>query len=358
MGKREDHNDEVRGYILENVRAHPKDISKLVAQQFHVSREAALKHVRALIQQRALAVSGSTRDRSYELLPTVDETWHFSLGEGLEEDKVWRTHVAPLLEGVRKNVIDICQYGLTEMLNNAVEHSEGQAVSVDVEIWPDLIELTVYDDGVGIFNKIQRAYGLDDPLHAILELSKGKLSTDSGRHTGEGVFFTSRMFDFFSILSDRIRFGHKAPDFDAMLEDAEPMRGTAVFMEISPKADRTAAGVFDRFSVEPGGFGFDRTIVPVSLARYGNENLISRSQARRLLARLDRFKEVRLDFRKVDMIGQAFADEVFRVFPSQHPDVHLIPIEANEQILKMIARTQANAEQEQPAPPKGTDGGR
>src|SRR5271157_4874965 len=99
MGKREDRNHEVRSFILENVRAHPKDIAKLVAEHFHVSREAALKHIRVLIEKRALAVSGSTRDRSYELLPTVHETWSFSLGEGLEEDKVWRTRVAPLLEG-------------------------------------------------------------------------------------------------------------------------------------------------------------------------------------------------------------------------------------------------------------------
>ena len=70
----------------------------------------------------------------------------------------------------------------------------------------------------------------------------------------------------------------------------------------------------------------------------GYENLVSRSQAKRLLARVDRFKEVILDFADVHSIGQAFADEIFRVFSSQHPDVRIRVVNANDNILKMIRR--------------------
>lgn len=108
-------------------------------------------------------------------------------------------------------------------------------------------------------------------------------------------------------------------------------------MKISSQSQRTTKQVFDRFTTDDD-YGFSRTHVPVFLARYGSENLVSRSQAKRLLARFERFKEILLDFDKVDSIGQAFADEIFRVFTSQHPSIHLYHINANKQVKNMITR--------------------
>ena len=59
------------------------------------------------------------------------------------------------------------------------------------------------------------------------------------------------------------------------------------------------------------------------------------------MARLDRFKEVVLDFKGVTMIGPAFADEIFRVFSTQHPEVKLTPINAVDAVLQMIPRAQS-----------------
>ena len=36
-------------------------------------------------------------------------------------------------------------------------------------------------------------------------------------------------------------------------------------------------------------------------------------------------------------IGQAFADEIFRVFKNTHPDVHLTPINCTPLVKRMIA---------------------
>jgi hypothetical protein len=44
-----------------------------------------------------------------------------------------------------------------------------------------------------------------------------------------------------------------------------------------------------------------------------------------------------LDFKGVVLIGQAFADEVFRVFALAHPEVELIPLNANKEVRRMIA---------------------
>ncbi len=114
--------------------------------------------------------------------------------------------------------------------------------------------------------------------------------------------------------------------------------GTIVKMEIILNSKRLAKDIFDKYSSENDDFGFTRTIVPVVLAKYGNENLISRSQAKRLLARLEKFREVIFDFDKVDTIGQAFADEIFRVFQSQNPHINLTAINTNEEVRKNISK--------------------
>jgi anti-anti-sigma regulatory factor len=58
-----------------------------------------------------------------------------------------------------------------------------------------------------------------------------------------------------------------------------------------------------------------------------------------VLARIDRFKTVVFDFSEVDVIGQAFADEIFRVFATSHPDITASVIYANPAILRTIAAT-------------------
>jgi len=45
-----------------------------------------------------------------------------------------------------------------------------------------------------------------------------------------------------------------------------------------------------------------------------------------------------LDFRNVPTIGQAFADEIFRVFANEHPGIELVPVRANSEIKRMIER--------------------
>jgi len=41
---------------------------------------------------------------------------------------------------------------------------------------------------------------------------------------------------------------------------------------------------------------------------------ISRAEAKRLVVNLEKFREVELDFGGVDLVGQGFANELFRVF--------------------------------------------
>lgn len=328
----------IRRYIIEHLAQHPSDIAKVTAEHFDLTRQAVSKHLGRLVSEGVLGKEGNTRRRTYKLLPTV--TWRkvYSISDELAEDLAWRFDVVPELGTMPENVLDIWHYGFTEMFNNAIDHSSGKSISVVLEKTAVSTQIAIFDDGVGIFKKIQAQLGLLDERHAVLELAKGKLTTDPAHHTGEGIFFTSRMFDDFEILSGGVYFSHKfGATEDWVLEGSRYETGTAVWMKLNNHTSRSMKKVFDQFSTGDE-FGFNKTIVPVRLAQYGDDKLISRSQAKRLLGRVDRFKTVILDFKDVESIGQAFADEVFRVFVNAHPQMEIIEIQANMQVQQMIRR--------------------
>lgn len=335
----------IREFILKHVDEHAKDLTRSVAAHFDISRQAAHQQVAKLVKEGVIVASGTGRNRRYELAPLVDKSFIIPITKSLQEDSVWRELVRPALQNIAENARRICEYGLTEMLNNAIDHSEGRHVSISILVKPTKIRLVVDDDGIGIFHKIQRELGLIDPRLAILELAKGKLTTDPSRHTGEGIFFTSRVFDSFVILSRNLTFLHNSGEKDWLMDDEsegeaeiDTFKGTCITMEIDPHTSRSLKEVFNQFASPESDYGFAKTVVPVHLARIGDENLMSRSQAKRLLGRVDRFQEVILDFDKVDTIGQAFADEIFRVYRLQHPNVNIVPINTNENVAKMMMR--------------------
>jgi anti-sigma regulatory factor (Ser/Thr protein kinase) len=344
MDKLRKRSEQIRQFILDNVEHHPKDIANLAARTFGISRQAINKHVQRLVEQKALLVRGTTRSRHY-ILHSLDQWEHiYPLDNSLEEHMVWRNDILPRFGQLPGNVIDIWQYGFTEMLNNAIDHSSGKNISIQLKKTAATIEIILYDDGEGIFRKIQREMKLTDERHAVLELSKGKLTTDPDNHTGEGIFFTSRMFDDFTIVSGNVYFSHTHGEVeDWILENQKSQSGTGVFMKLTNNTDRTTKQVFDSFTSDEE-YSFTKTVVPARLAQYGDEKLISRSQAKRLLTRVDRFKVVIFDFDGIETIGQAFADEVFRVFRKQHPEVELHHIKASKEVAQMISRAESRIE--------------
>lgn len=330
--------EECRKYILNNVERFPADIAKQVCQKFGISRQAANKHLQHLVEEKILTISGNTRGRVYKLAPIISFHKSYVLDPNLKEDVVWLREVKPLLGVMPKNVLNIWHYCFTEMLNNAIDHSEGGLVEIEVTKTAISTEILIQDNGVGIFKKIQEELNLADERHAVLELAKGKFTTDPNNHSGEGIFFSSRACDDYTILSGDIYFNHEfGKKEDWIINVGEKLSGTAVFMKLHNHTSRTLKKIFDDYS-SGEDYGFNKTVVPVEMAQYGDDALISRSQAKRVLNRVDRFKTVIFDFEGVDSIGQAFADEVFRVFADQHPDITIEYIKANPDVRKMITR--------------------
>ncbi len=331
--------DEIKGYLVRLVEdSHKSPVAK-AADQFKVTRITANRYLNELIQSGDIIVTGTgTQNRHYMLgrIETVEERW--TVEPTVREEDVWRSFQM-LAEDRQDNERLICSYGLTEMVNNAVDHSGGEDMSISFRKSFGFIEIVITDDGMGIFNKIAQALHLEHVQQALLELSKGKFTTDPEKHSGEGIFFTSRMFDEFSILSGNLLFSHIG---EGQLSDwlvtlaVDELQGTEIRMKLYLPSRRIPEDVYDQYRVDEPGSGFTRTVIPLSLAEIGDEFLLSRSQARRVLARANRFKEVILNFSRVESIGQAFADEIFRVFANGHPDVNLITVACNAKVQRMI----------------------
>lgn len=342
MTKLRSRGEKIRKFILTNVEKHPSDIASTTSRKFDITRQAVNKHLKRLVDEECLAVEGKTRSRTYKLRPMVQWTGNFRITENLAEDIVWREEIRPKMGAMPDNVIDIWHYGITEMFNNAIDHSDGAKIIVQLSQSAVSTQLALYDDGIGIFKKIQTELDLLDERHSVLELSKGKLTTDPDRHTGEGIFFTSRMFDDFQILSGGTYFSHKyGENEDWILERDKFNSGTAVWMKLNNHTSRTSKKIFGKFT-SGDDFSFNKTVVPVRLAQYGDDKLVSRSQAKRLIARFEKFKVVILDFEGVESIGQAFADEIYRVFQLVHPEIELAEVNENKLVRDMVHRARSN----------------
>jgi anti-sigma regulatory factor (Ser/Thr protein kinase) len=328
-----------RSKALELIAAEGSRVGARLAQAVGVSRQVASGYLQALVRDGLVEAEGTTRARVYRLKTLVAVSKRFERA-GLQEDVAWRevgaAHVANLPENVRR----IWQYAASEMINNAIDHSGSEQVDVSLERNALWTEVAVADEGEGIFLKIQRALGLHDPRESILELAKGKLTTAPEAHSGEGIFFTSRAMDRFEIESHRLRFIHAPHSHDSIAEQADDTPGTRIRMRLANHSPRKLSEVFDAYA-DQEEFSFDRTVVPLRLAQHEGERLVSRSQAKRVSHRFERFKRVELDFAGIPEIGQAFADELFRVFAAAHPQIVITPLHTEPAVAQMIQRAVA-----------------
>ena len=327
--------------VTRDVLEHPRDLTRHYAERFKMSRVSANKYIQQLETDGWIARSGPSTHPVFSLGFKRRISKLYSL-KGLEEHVAWEKDFRPFFN-LTSNVQNIANHGFTEMMNNAIDHSGGESVFA----WMDQDEINLHiiisDDGIGIFEKITKALNLPDLRQALFELSKGKLTTDPSNHSGEGVFFTSRMFDIYEIEANGLQFNHNGDSQNDWLQEVIGIfEGTTVVMRIALTSPRTSVDVYSQFTDAPEDYGFSKTVVPMRLARYGDEQLVSRSQAKRLIARFDRFKIVILDFDGIQEVGQAFADELFRVYAIAHPGVELNPKNMTEQVNRMWLRTSSS----------------
>lgn len=325
-----DQRNNLRFYLLEKIKQKKTGLSRSVAEEFHISQTAVHNHINDLVQKGI--IKRIKRD-TYELV-RKEYVYDLSRQAGdLDSDiDSYNRCLASHIKEFPKNVIDIWSYAFSEMINNVMDHS--MAEKLHIIIRQDYLETQVIliDDGVGIFEKIRDHFGLASLDDAISELFKGKLTTDEKNHSGEGIFFTSKLMDDFFIISDGKVFTNNRYDISRVGTLPKVEKGTGVFMELSNFSHKNSQEVFDLYSDVDGGF--TKTRIP--LKNMFDSSPVSRSQAKRVCNRLNKFKEVEFDFDGIQWMGQGFAHQIFVVFQNDHPDINLIPINMNETVTKML----------------------
>lgn len=251
---------------------------------------------------------------------------------GLDEDVVWaqvRSELGEIPEAARR----ILGYAVTEMANNAIDHSRGTTLRAALWLQSRTTRVVIADDGIGAFRNMADSFGYDDVADAVVDLTKGKRTTDPQRHSGEGIFFTSKAVDTFTLDANGYRFVVDNRNADVALGQGLTV-GTTVTMTLDLDTTRKLVDVFAAHT-EDGEFV--RTTPRIQLVQHGSE-FLSRSQAKRFAAGLEEFEHVILDFTGVDLIGQGFADELFRVWQAEHPTARLDVTGSNPGVALMIGR--------------------
>jgi anti-sigma regulatory factor (Ser/Thr protein kinase) len=322
---------------------------------FAVSRQYLGRLVNELVKAGKLIKIGETRSAYYvlpdyarkhpEILP---RQYSMTLNNvDVEEHKVLdriEQEYAPVKK-LPENVHSVFTYAFSEMLNNAIEHSQSKTIHIEVAVQNRMVSFIVEDSGIGVFKNVMKQRKLNSELEAIQDLLKGKTTTMPKSHSGEGIFFTSKVGDVFTLDSYgyRLIVDNKLPD--VFIEGLEKIKkGTRVTFQLSTSSQLHLNDIFRKYTdtSSRGDYGFDKTEVRIKLYTMAGV-YISRSQARRVLAGLEKFKVIVFDFDKVPVVGQAFADEIFRVFHNKYPKIKLETENMNEAVEFMVERAKHGA---------------
>ena len=313
----------------------PQDLASQVMERAGVSRATANKALRRLTEMEWLVREGSASRPLYRPGTLRQVVQRYPL-DGLSEDLPWSRDFAPHFafpEAVRRMV----HHAFTELLNNAIDHSAGRQVTVSMRQTASHAQLLVSDDGRGLFDKINESFALDEPHLAMLELSKGKLTSAPDRHCGRGLFFTSKLADVFDLHANESAFQHRGWEAGRWRE-GKPLKhhGTSIYVAFALDSARTLEQVLQAHSADGTGYDFERTVVPLRLLTTTQSGLESRAQARRVGARLNQFRRAEVDFSGVTSIGHSFADELFRVLAAEQDTLDLVPINMAPAVAAMV----------------------
>jgi anti-sigma regulatory factor (Ser/Thr protein kinase) len=326
--------DRLRRLVDERGEVANRDVSR----GLEVSPATAHRLLRSLVVAGVLELRGKGPSSRYRFRSI---RLRFSI-RGLEEDRAWRKTAEAILRvrPLDEEELRSLQYAATEVINNAVEHSRGRRVEVGVEFAARATTVvTVRDDGVGVFRRICEDFGFPSTHDAIVGLEKGKLTSDPSRHSGEGLFFSSKAVSRCRLESQKTAWIVDNVVGDSAIAPSTVSRGTSVRLEVVRGRTPRLVEVFAAYA-DPESLSFARTRATVKLGAYG-KTLVSRSEARRLTEGLTKFKQVTLDFSGVETVGQGFCDEVFRVFARSHPEVAVEPVGMNEAVAFMVARARS-----------------
>ncbi len=327
-----------------------QDILVLVENIY--SRQHIVQAIKQLLSEKKLIKTGSTKSAQYSLphkahflFPSFKKSYS---NVGLDEQDVFEEFKIrlPQIDTLPNKARRVFGYALTEMVNNAIDHSLAKKITISVIFTSSAVTVEIIDNGIGIYKNIMSTFGYKSELEAIQQLVKGKLTTIPKNHSGQGIFFSSKAVNYFEADSHGYRLIVDNDKSDvAFLESEHRIRGTKIHFSIDSKTPIILQDIFFKYQSEGFAGPFDTTQIVVQLYAFGTD-FLSRSEAKRILERLTLFNKVILDFNNVEGIGQAFSDQVFRVFQRENPKIDIQAINANDAVKFMIEKTKAEGNKE------------
>lgn len=327
---------EIKEFILQTAPKHPSDLVAKTAEHFNVTPTTVHRHINRLIKEGKLIKSGNTRAIVYHVASSYFKIKQYTMTGTLSEDKIFYEDFSEIFSNLPPNIYKVCSFGVTEMINNAIDHSQGTKLQISTNFDNPFLIIKVRDNGIGVLKKICNFLNCDDLREGIIHLTKGKITTDPTNHTGQGIFFTSRMFNIFQIQANGYLYTKDNIQEDWTFARSEPSDGTEITMIININSGINIKHIFNQYQNDD--FGFDKTEIVVQLAKFDEEFFVSRSQAKRIILGLEKFDNIVLDFKGIDFIGQGFVDEIFRVFQNKYPKIKITYINANQDVEFMIKR--------------------
>ncbi|HED38136.1 MAG TPA: DUF4325 domain-containing protein [Ignavibacteria bacterium] len=317
---------EVAEFILETIKIDHRNVVRITSKKYGISRQAVHVHLKRLINDGLISSYGITNQKIYHLNKSRF-TFKYEIDECNPEIVVKDLKINKIPDDA-KEILNLCIY---EIINNAKEHSGCKNIKVTIKRSIFNTEIAISDDGIGIFKNIQNnMINWKSERSILFQIIKGGFTTKPIKHSGIGLFTCMHLLDELCIKSGTIDFSIKKTKIGKKIE------GTFIKMRINNYTHKVSSKIISNF-INKGKI--IKTVVPIiQLQNIHDEKLISRSQAKYLMNRLNMVKTVVLDFKLVTMIGNSFADEIFRVFHSNNKHVSLLPINMNENVRKAVLR--------------------
>lgn len=334
---------QIKDIIINKINSNRVVKSSDIVKETGFSRVYVNRAFRELIAANIIKRIGKANNTCYVLFNSVIKTNEVSYilnNTNLDEDNILSKALIDFnnLVNLNANVLKIFKFAFAEMLNNAIEHSKAKKIKINISINNDILSFDIDDNGIGIFNNIIKKFKFNKVDDAIEFILKGKKTTAKEKHSGQGIFFTSKMADKFIIFANdrKVVFDNNINDISLISHRSR--KGTKIRFEININSKKQTIDIFNKYS-DTESFKFNKTDIAVKLYEYNKNGMfISRSEARRILIGVEDFDVIVLDFKNIDAVGQGFADQIFRIFRKENPDKTIEFKNTNKDVEFMIKR--------------------
>jgi len=327
--------EKIKNFILDNISKHKRDIIHTSIEHFGVSRQAIHKHMNSLIKDHKVTAYGTTKGRYYELMPTVNFVKSIDIDNNFEVEKLLKEYVLPHLISLERNILEIFEFSTGALLNNISDHSSASKFYYKIYITHQEAHFILSDNGIGIFEHIRQRLNLSKVRLAALELAKGQVVTDIIDHSGDELNAVIHLFDKVKIDSTGISLNFFNHNEDWTLDHSTQNKGSRIHLQINPSSKRTCAEIFDLI--------FDsrknNVRIPLKLLKDSRKLVINhRNHVDSVMRNIRDYENIEFDFKEIDLIGPAFANELVRKAREKNRFAHIRWINTNETVDLLMSR--------------------